>query len=114
VTVGVNIGVERDPKNPKRLIYRTEEVTMIPAAEYAKFSAEYNRALRDKSLIRKSVQDFVEWEAKAETVELERQSAKKKEKEAARAAAAALKNEAPPATEPASADKTTEGKRNSK
>lgn len=51
------IGAYRDPKDPRRIEY-TDEVVAIPEAEFLRFRREYARAVRDKSLIERSADDY--------------------------------------------------------
>lgn len=47
----VLIGADRDPANPRKIIYRTDEVVEIPDAEAARYAREYARAIADGDLV---------------------------------------------------------------
>lgn len=51
------IGARRDPRDPRRLIF-TDEVVAIPAAEYARFRREYDKAVRNQSLLPRTAEDY--------------------------------------------------------
>lgn len=54
----VLIGADRDPDNPRKLIYRTSDIIAIPHAEALRYGREYNRLIEDGALVARSAADW--------------------------------------------------------
>jgi len=57
----------------KTIVYDPEQIVKLPAAEVARFRAEYQRAIASKALIARTFEDYAK-QAAAETAELEREA----------------------------------------
>ena len=56
--LGEMIGATRSREDPTRIVWDEEAITLIPGAEYQRYLREYNRALREKSLRRRTKAEF--------------------------------------------------------
>lgn len=67
----VYIGAERDPANPKVVVFHAERIVAIPGDEFRRFAREYGRAIRDGGLV---VHKREAWEAQSRQEQEQKQS----------------------------------------
>jgi hypothetical protein len=56
---GLLIGAERDPGNPNKVTWDTNQVVHIPEHEARIFAREYARALRDGALVKRTEGEYI-------------------------------------------------------
>jgi hypothetical protein len=54
----VLIGADRDPDNPRKIIYRPDAVIAIPHHEALRYGREYNRLITDGALVARTADDW--------------------------------------------------------
>jgi hypothetical protein len=52
------IGADRNPDEPRKIIYRTQEVVGIPRAEAQRYAREYARAIADGALTERTAEEY--------------------------------------------------------
>lgn len=84
------IGAERDPSNPKAIVYHPEIIIVIPGNERRRYAREYSKALRSESLVEHT---RVDWQRQQQQLHAASQAAPAPSLEQATPARA---SEAPP------------------
>ena len=54
------LGADRDATNPSRVKYYPERVVAVSVAEYRRFRREYNRAMTNGSVVRRTAAEWIE------------------------------------------------------
>lgn len=57
------IGADRDPNEPRKVIYRTKDIVAIPIGEATRYAREYRRTIDEGELIEHTAE---EWAAQRE------------------------------------------------
>jgi hypothetical protein len=63
----VLLGADRDPDNPKKILYRTDAVIAIPQHEAVRYAREYNRLISEGALVERTADDWRGQQTAAQT-----------------------------------------------